>query len=167
MRKLILSAFLLAAGTITFAQKLDDVQEKIKKGKWSEAREKLDKADAKTQATSEFLYYKAQVYSALAKESNDSSLQAAALQAAQQYYTMESAGGSKSMLMAIMDNHRAAIQVHDTYYLAGIKDLQSQRWQSAYNNLTGSIAAYDLLYKNKVVASPLDTTSVLYAGYAA
>jgi hypothetical protein len=168
MRTLILSAFLLAAGSTAFAQNLNDVQEKITKQKWSEAKEKLDKADAKTQATSEYMYMKAQVYSALAVASYDSATQAAALQAVQQYYNIEANSKVKpSLLKATLDNHHTAIMIHDNYYLAGIKDLQAQNWQSAYSNMVGSLSTYDLLFKNKVVASSLDTTSVLYAGYAA
>ena len=43
MRKLVLSLLLAASFTGVFAQKLDDIKEKIQKGKYDEAKEKLDK----------------------------------------------------------------------------------------------------------------------------
>jgi hypothetical protein len=43
MRKLILSAILVASSATMFAQNLDDVKEKIDKKKFDEAKEKIDK----------------------------------------------------------------------------------------------------------------------------
>ena len=62
MRKLILSALLVAATSSLFAQKLDDIQEKIGKKKYGEAKEKVDAAlaDPKNQANSDFWFAKAQ-----------------------------------------------------------------------------------------------------------
>ncbi len=71
MRKIILSAFLVAASTALFAQKLDDIQEKIQKGKFAEARQSIDQvlSDPKNQNTANAWYYKGVVYSELAKDS--------------------------------------------------------------------------------------------------
>ena len=58
MRKLILSALFFAAATSLSAQNLDDVQEKISKGKYGEAKEKIDKvlADPKNQKSANAWY---------------------------------------------------------------------------------------------------------------
>ncbi len=76
MRKLILSAFFLGASTILFAQKLDDVEESVKKGKYVEAKDKIDKvlADPKNQKSANAWYYKGMVYSELAKDSTRTDL---------------------------------------------------------------------------------------------
>ena len=64
MRKLVLTLLLAASFTGVFAQKLDDIKEKIQKGKFDEAKEKLDKvlADPKNQNNSDAWFYKAQIH---------------------------------------------------------------------------------------------------------
>ena len=43
MRKLIFFAFMVASSFTLYAQSLEDVQEKVNKGKYDEAKEKIDK----------------------------------------------------------------------------------------------------------------------------
>ena len=63
MRKLFLSAAFAASLTISYAQDLKDVQEKISKGKYDEAKEKLDKfmADPKNANNATAYYWKGKI----------------------------------------------------------------------------------------------------------
>ncbi|HUQ97168.1 MAG TPA: hypothetical protein VM010_05855, partial [Chitinophagaceae bacterium] len=71
MRKLVFTAFLFASTTAVFAQNLDDVQEKISKQKYADAKVSIDKVlgDAKGQKNATAWYYKGVIYNELAKDS--------------------------------------------------------------------------------------------------
>src|SRR4051812_14913349 len=71
MRRLFFTVLLIASGTALFAQNLDDVQDRISKNKYDEAKEKIDKvlADPKGQKSANAWYYKAVIYNALSKDS--------------------------------------------------------------------------------------------------
>ncbi len=68
MQKLLLSVLLVASITGVFAQKLEDVQKDISKGKYTDAKDKIDKflADPKNQGTANGWYYKGKIYAQLA-----------------------------------------------------------------------------------------------------
>ena len=92
MRKLVLALLLATSFSGVFAQKIDDVKEKISKGKWDEAKEKIDKvmADPKNQTNSEALFYKAQIYHNLAKtHPEDTALSSGAFDAISNYLRLE------------------------------------------------------------------------------
>jgi S-methylmethionine-dependent homocysteine/selenocysteine methylase len=76
MRKLFLAAAFAASVTGTFAQDLKDVQEKISKGKYDEAKEKLDKflADPKNANNANAYYYKGVINSYFAKTDSTGTL---------------------------------------------------------------------------------------------
>lgn len=171
MRKLILSAFFLAAGTALFAQNFDDVQEKIKKGKFDEAREKLDKmsGDAKAQNSSEYWYYKAKVYDNLAKAKHDSVLLAGSLDAIKKYFDLELKGKeeAKRGLLSVFDNHQTAFDIYSSYFQNGVNNFKSENWSNAYYNFAKTLDAFDVLVKNKLTTATFDTTATLYAGYSA
>ncbi|MBD0366695.1 MAG: hypothetical protein ICV53_11415, partial [Flavisolibacter sp.] len=70
MRRLLFSVVMIACSTILFAQKeLNDIQENISKGKYTEAKEKIDKylADPKNQKNANAWYYKGKIYTELAR----------------------------------------------------------------------------------------------------
>ena len=72
MRKLIFSALLVAASSVSlYAQNLEDVQEKISKGKYGEAQEKIDKilSESKGQKNANAWYNKAIIYYNLSLDS--------------------------------------------------------------------------------------------------
>ena len=72
MRKLFLFLVFTAASSYLFAQDLKDIQEKIDKKKYGEAKEKVDKAiaDPKNAKSADVWYYKGIVYNELAKDSS-------------------------------------------------------------------------------------------------
>lgn len=170
MRKLILSALLVAATSSLFAQKLDDIQEKIGKKKYGEAKEKVDAAlaDPKNQSTADFWFAKAQVYNNLAKEKQDTALQAEALAAIQKYFELESGKEeSKRAVKSALEGHQTAFDIYSNYFKSGVSSFQAQNWQQAYNNFTKTLDAFNVISKNKLTNVSFDTTAVLYAGYSA
>src|ERR1700704_2909792 len=64
MRKIFLTTLLGILTMSLFAQELEDVKDRIQKGKWKEAQEKVDKylANEKNAKKPEGWYYKAVVY---------------------------------------------------------------------------------------------------------
>lgn len=171
MRKLILSAFFVAAASSLFAQKnLDDIQEKISKNKYGEAKEKIDAAiaDPKNQNNADVWFYKAKIYNNLAKEKQDSVMSAEALTAMKKYFELETGKEeSKKGLKSMLESHQTAIDVYSNYFNTGIKNFQSQNWGTAYYNFAKTLEAFDYLTKNKITAASFDTTATLYAGYSA
>lgn len=171
MRKLILSFAFVLAGTALFAQNFDDIQEKIGKGKYDEAKEKLDKlaADAKATSKSDFWYLKAKIYNNLAKASMDSSLMAQSKEALVKYYQLENGikDESKRYIRALFENHSTAFEMYSNYANAGIKNFQEKKWAPAYNNFVNSLNVFDVLVANKLTTAAFDTTMNLYAGFSA
>ena len=89
MRKLLLSLLLAVSFSGVFAQKLDDIQEKIEKKKFGEAKEKLDKvlADPKHQNNADAHFFKAVIHYNMSLE-NPAELPVA-LEAMKKYFELE------------------------------------------------------------------------------
>ncbi len=136
MRKLFLSALLTATLSGVFAQKLEEVQEKISKGKYDEAKEKLDKffADPKNATNPTGWYYKGKIYAALAQQDSAGVLtydaQREAFDAFKKYQEMD----SKNTLM-ILDQNVGLFQLYDLYYNQGVKAYNNKDYEKAYNKM--------------------------------
>ena len=120
MRKLIFFAIMVASSLPMFAQSLEDVQEKVNKGKFGEAREKLDKllADPKGQKNANAWYYKGIVYYNLALDSTltDKDYRQESYDAFKKYYEMD----TKNVMGQLEQNARM-FQLYDAYYNAAIR----------------------------------------------
>lgn len=170
MRKLVLSALLIATFNCVFAQKLDDVREKIEKGKYDEAKEKIDKvlADPKNQGSADAWLYKAQVYAELSKGSKDTSLAGGAFDAINRYVAIEgSKDESKRFLMSKLQGHRTFFDVYSSQFKAGADAFNTKDYQTAFRGFSRSAEMFDMLSKYGMTEVKFDTTSVLYAGVAA
>jgi hypothetical protein len=171
MRKLLFSVLLAASATTVFAQpKLDDVQEKLSKGKFDEAKEKLDKAftDPKTQTSSEAWYMRAKTYAGLAKVNNDTALRSQALQSMERYFELErKTDETKRNLKSMIDNHQPAFDLYSGAFSEGVKQFQAKNWDLAYYNFRAADQAFRMLSTNKITNVSFDTTGTLYAGIAA
>lgn len=135
MRKLILSALLLASGTGLFAQKLSDVEKKISDGKYAEAKEGIDKllADPKNANNANAWYRKGQIYIQLALDSTrqDQALanRTEALSAFKRYYEMD----AKNVMGTLEQNVRP-FQVYESAYNAALSDYNKQNFAASYQN---------------------------------
>jgi tetratricopeptide (TPR) repeat protein len=171
MRKLVLAVLLAASFTGIYAQKLDDVKEKIQKNKWDEAKEKIDKVfeDPKAQNNSEAWFYKAQIYHNLSKtHQGDPTFSSAALEAMKKYLQMEEKQpDSKRNLLSTLEGNRTAFDIYTDYFKAGADYFNKKDYQNALNNFEKTIETFDLLKQYKFTTATFDTTSVLYAGVSA
>ncbi len=172
MRKIILSALFIAGTTnALFAQNLDDIQKNINSGKFSDAREKIDKipVDSKVQNNSAYWYSKAKIYHNLSNAGADSATSAVALDAIKKYFELESGDKdeAKRYINSMIENHKIPYEVYAAYANNGVKAFQEKNWNKAYYDFTKSLEAFDVLSKNKITPAPFDTTMNLYAGIAA
>jgi hypothetical protein len=173
MRKLLLFVGLAFAVSNSFgqkAEKLDDVKEKVQKGKYDEAKEKLDKvlADPQNANNSEALFYKAVVYQNLGKQKSDSVMTAAAFDAMKAYVKAEeSKPEAQRMLLSTLENHKTLIDIYQGYFQNGVKNFQANTYSNALNNFEKALDVFTILQQRGLVTAKFDTTSTLYAGYSA
>ncbi|MFN2440092.1 MAG: hypothetical protein ABR503_12890, partial [Chitinophagaceae bacterium] len=171
MRKLILSALFLAASTALFAQKLDDVEESVKKGKYAEAKEKIDKvlADTKNQKSANAWYYKGLVYTELSKDSSrtDMDYRLEAFNAFKKYQELD----PKNIMLTLQQN-ASFFQLYEGYYNHGIKAFNQKKYDVAFNDFKNALLIKDYVYGKKYEINnfsfpALDTQLVNLAGSAA
>lgn len=171
MRKLVLALLLAASFTGLYAQKLDDVKDKVGKQKWDEAKEKIDKAfeDPKAQTNSEAWFYKSKIYQNLAKaKPDDPTLSTTAFEAMKQYLQIEEKQPeNKRFITSTLEGNRTAFDIYSDYFKAGADFYNKKDYQKALNSFEKTIEAFDLLKNYKFTTATFDTTSVLYAGVAA
>ena len=170
MRKLLLALLLAASATGIYAQKLDDVKEKIQKNKWDEAKEKIDKAmtDPKAVNNAEAWFYKAQIYHNLSKTNPDPSLASSALEAMKTYLKLEEKQPEgKRHLFSTLENHGTAFAIYTEYFKAGADNYNNKNYEKALQNFEKAIESFDLLKQHNFISATFDTTSVLYAGVSA
>jgi len=140
MRKLLLSAVLFASIT-GYAQKLDDVQEKISKGKYDEAKEKIDKVmeDPKNQNNANAWYYKGKVYAGLAAMDSTGVLtydaQQIAFDAFKKYQELD-----KKNVMMTLDQNVGLFQLYDLYYNQGVKKYNAKEYADAFEKMKKALA---------------------------
>ena len=136
MRKLLLTALLAASVSSLFAQKLDDVQEKISKNKYDEAKEKIDKilADPKNQTNANAWYYKGKVYAELARQDTAGKLTydagKEAFDAFKKYQEMD-----KKNIMMTLDQNVGLFQLYDLYYNQGIHSYTQKDYGTAFDRM--------------------------------
>ncbi|HVG14514.1 MAG TPA: hypothetical protein VM935_06120 [Chitinophagaceae bacterium] len=131
MRKLIFSAIMVLSVSTLFAQNLEDVQEKISKGKYGEAQEKIDKllADAKGQKNANAWYTKGIVYYNLSLDSSrvDKDYRGEAYEAFKKYYEMD-----PKNLMGTLEQNARMFQLYDAYYNKGIRGFNDKDFENSF-----------------------------------
>lgn len=171
MRKLFLSALFFAAASGLYAQNLDDVQEKISKGKYGEAKEKIDKvlSDAKGQKSANAWYYKGVIYNELAKDStvNNTAYRLEAFNALKKAQELD----PKNIMGELEQNWRL-FDIYNYYYNAAIKEHNNKNYTVALGNYRNAIDVQRYINKKGFTYSnqglpALDTMLTLYAGSAA
>ena len=173
MRKLLVMIGLAFAVSNAFGQKLeklDDVKEKISKGKYDEAKEKLDKVFENPEASksADALFYRAQVYQNLAKTKQDSALYAEALNSMQKYLQLEqSKPENQRALQSTLENHKTLFDIYQTYFNRGVENFKGNNYSTAFYNFRNALNAFDLMKNNNITNVKFDTTVTLYAGYSA
>ena len=171
MRRLFLSAFLIASGSALFAQNLDKVQEAISKQKYAEAKPLIDKvlADDKGQKSANAWYYKGVIYNELAKDSTQdlSAYRQEAYQALKKAQELD----PKNIMGELEQNWRL-FDIYNYYLNAAIKNHNSKDYPAALKNYQNAIDVQQYIHNKKFAYNnqtlpALDTAVTLYAGSAA
>jgi hypothetical protein len=140
MRKLILSALMLASAAGVSAQKLSDVEKKLSESKYEEARQMVDKmmADPKNQSNANVWYRRGQIYGQLALDSTlaDQALanRTEAMSAFQKYYEMD----PKNLLGTLEQNVRM-FQLYEGHYNAALNAYNKQDFATSFANFRGAL----------------------------
>ncbi len=147
MRKFLLSG-LLAVSLAGYGQKLEDVEEKISKGKYDEAKEKIDKvmAEPKNQKNSKAWYLKGKVYTELARLDSTGSLNYDAGREAFEAFKMYQQLDPKNILMSLEQN-LGLFQLYDLYYNSGIKNYNKKDYVISYDKMKMAAELEDYIYK--------------------
>ncbi|MGN6399853.1 MAG: hypothetical protein ACTHMD_05335 [Flavisolibacter sp.] len=148
MRKLLLSVLLASSVTSLFAQKLDDVQEKISKGKYDEAKEKIDKvlADPKNATNANAWYYKGKVYAELARQDSTNSLTYDAKQEAFDAFKKYQELDTKNVMMTL-DQNVGLFSLYDLYYNQGVKKYNSKDYAAAFDQMKHAVEVENYIAK--------------------
>lgn len=171
MRKLFFTAVLFATGTALFAQNLDDVQDRISKQKYGEAKEKIDKvlADAKNQKSANAWYYKGVVYNELAKDStqDNSAYRMEAYEALRKAQELD----PKNIMGELEQNWRL-FDIYNHYLNTAIKKHNAKDYTAALSSYKTAFDVQQYINKkgfayNNQTLPALDTAMTLYAGSAA
>ncbi|TCJ19020.1 hypothetical protein EPD60_00980 [Flaviaesturariibacter flavus] len=167
MRKLIATVFLAAVATAGYAQDYKEVTEKLAAKNYTEAKTAIDKlaSNQKATATSDYWFYRSQVYSGLG--ATDTAAIREAINSMDRYYSIESKSKEKANIRAVMENHKTAIDLYSDNFNAGVKNFQAQNWAAAEARFTTALSAFDMLSRNAIISQKFDTTTTLYAGYSA
>ncbi|MEI6945809.1 hypothetical protein V9K67_01330 [Paraflavisolibacter sp. H34] len=171
MRKLIFSAIMVASSGALFAQKLDDVQEKISKGKFAEAQEKIDKIieDPKGQKNAEAWYYRGIVYYNLGQDSTrtDKDYRQEAFSSLQKYYELD-----PKNLRGTLEQNVRVFQLYDAYYNSGIKAFNNKNFEASFKNFSQALNVENYIIGKGfsypgINMSALDTNLILNTAAAA
>lgn len=148
MRKLLLSVLLASTITSLFAQKLDDVQEKISKGKYDEAKEKIDKvlADPKNATNANAWYYKGKIYAELARQDSTNALTYDARQQAFDAFKKYQELDPKNVMMTL-DQNVGLFSLYDLYYNQGVKKYNAKDFTGAFDNMKHAVELENYIAK--------------------
>jgi len=168
MRRLVLTGFLAFAGMGLFAQNLDKANDFLKAGKLPDAKSEIDKVLAveKNQKNSAAWYAKLKIYNAIAAGPLSGQYPGArdtAFLALQKYVEVD----DKKLLLLQLDNYKPINEIYQGYFGAGANDYNSQKYDSAFYNFKGAIAASTFMNSKGWTNMKIDTTSTLYAGISA
>jgi hypothetical protein len=146
MRKLLLTAAFAASMMATYAQDLKDVQEKISKGKYDEAKEKLDKflADPKNANDPGAYYYKGVINNYYAQTDSAGTLTYDAAKESFTAYKKALELDPNNKYMAL-DQNIGLFQLFDMHYNRGIKQYNNKSYDAAFKNFYNAVEVQDFI----------------------
>ncbi|MGV3528792.1 MAG: tetratricopeptide repeat protein [Flavisolibacter sp.] len=174
MRKILMIASLaLFSFSALHAQKVKDVQEKFQKGKYDEAKEKIDELlnDPKNQSLPEAWYWKGKVYTELAQADSNNTLSYDAAHEAFEAYKKYQELDQKNLMMALEQNVGFFI-LQQVYAGKGQVYWNQKEYDKAYENFRKAlevekyVKSKDFSYNNYSFPE-VDTVLVRYTAAAA
>lgn len=171
MRKLVFFALTVASSITVSAQNIEDVQEKINKGKFGEAQEKIDKilADSKGQKNANAWYWKGVTYFGLSQDSTktDKDYLKESWDAFTKYYEMD-----PKNILGTFEQNLSILKIYDAYYNRGIKTFNNKNYDNSFQafrtayNIENYIKGKKFEYTNFTFPA-LDTSLILNVAAAA
>jgi hypothetical protein len=162
MRKFFLAITFALVVTSTFAQDLlKDVQEKISKGKYDEAKEKLDKfmADPKNANNANAYYYKGVINNYFVQTDSAGKLTYDASKEAFDAYKKTLQLEPKNLLMTI-DQNMGLFQLFDMHYNRGVKAYNNKSYDVAFKSFKEAVEVQDYI-RSKSFSLPTYTPPAL------
>jgi hypothetical protein len=168
MRRLVLTGFLAFAGMGLFAQSLDKANDLLKAGKLSDAKSEIDKVLAveKNQKNGEAWYAKLKIYNGIAAGPLSAQYPGArdtAFLALQKYVETD----ANKLVRLQLENYKPINEIYQGYFGAGATDYNAQKYDSAFYNFKGALAAIAFMNSKQWTSTKMDTMSTLYAGISA
>jgi hypothetical protein len=173
MKKILFITSLLLAGVIVEAQDYKKVSTPFLLKKYGEAKAEIDKlaADPKNQDKPEMWFWRASIYGAL---TDDEALKAQYPGAAEVAYTSFQKYAQVDPSFKVMNESAIPGKaVIDNVYRSSMKDgiayFDKKQWDSSYKYFSRSAEIGDLItkYNWRGNKQAIDTTTVLFSGYAA
>jgi hypothetical protein len=169
MRRLFLTGFLALAGLSLFAQSVDKAKDLLKANKLQEAKDQIDKAltTEKNQKNGEAWYQKLKIYNAIA--ANDQmktqypDARAQAFEALKKYTEVD----NNKLLSLQIDAYKPINEIYQGYFQAGADDYNHGKYNEAFDNFRGALAASGFMNAKGWTNMKIDTTCTLYAGISA
>ncbi|MFL5808863.1 MAG: hypothetical protein ACJ749_05030 [Flavisolibacter sp.] len=149
MPKFLFTVLLAIACTGAFAQDLKEVQEKISKGRYDEAKEKIDKflADPANRSTANAWYYKGKVYKELARDDSAGTLTFDAGKEAFDAFRKYQELDKKNVMMAV-DQNLELFQLYDIFYNRGVKYYNDASYDTAFNKMKTALELEEYIVKH-------------------
>lgn len=155
-----------------YAQNLEDVQERISKGKYAEAKERIDKilSESKGQKNANAWYNKGIIYYNLSIDSTRTDrdqLRNESYAAYQKYYELD-----PKNLMGTVEQNARMFQLYDAYYNAGIRAFNEKSFESSFKNFSKTLDIEKYILSKGFTYTginlpALDTSLILNAAAAA
>jgi hypothetical protein len=168
MRRLVLTGFLAFFGLVLFAQNLDKAKDLLKANKLPDAKAEIDKVLAvdKNQKIADAWYTQLKIYNAIAAGPLSAQYPGArdtAFLALKKYTEVD----DKKLIALQLENYKPINEIYQGYFAAGANDYNTQKFDSAFYNFKGALAASAFMNSKGWTNMKIDTTSTLYAGISA
>jgi hypothetical protein len=173
MQKTLLTALLAIISFSLFSQELTDVEDRIAKAKWDEAKDKIDKylANEKNSKKPEGWYYKAVVYNNLSKDEKFKATypdaKAEAFVAYQKYVDLD-----PKLILGTLNQHITLFDLFYSYNELAINAFNAKNYEQALDNFKKAAIVEDYIVKkgfsyNTTALPKLDTSLILNTAAAA
>ena len=136
---------LIFAGTFSYGQTLQEINEMMGKSQYKKAKEGIDKflSDPKNAAKSDGWFYKGRIYNAVSKDSAMSSVDALklkidAFEAFKKYQQMDA-----KELPFILENHGSYFDLYNGFFDVGAKEFNSKNFATSFDGFKNAIAVED------------------------
>jgi hypothetical protein len=168
MKKILMFAFFIAIGLVTFAQSLDDVNALLVKQQYAAAKTAIDKylADPKNASSGEGWYFKGRVYNALSRDagvvpSDAYEYKVQAFEAFKKYQSLD----PKDLRMKL-EQYKSYLDLYLGLYDIAAAQFNSKDFTGSYNAFSKAEAIENFILSKKYVYeeikfNKLDTSLVL------